>query len=525
MTPIKNTRLDTFNRLASSYIGYRLFLALGLFILVMITHGQLLIDKGNPKLYIFASSFYLILCLVNFITFKFYKKFVRQQIFSYLILDLICITFFLFLSSGPSIAVILLYMVVVLASTMLLSPNKALAITLFSIIAVVYQQFFFSLFDSSRVAFIGTSGLVTLVFISTYALGQIAVKRMNFVESLALDQRQAFLQLQQINQSIIEQVDIGVMVINKDSQIITLNEATRAFLDLSYTAPIANQNLSNIQPTLLHELQKHTKEHARGIFHFYNDDKSIGLSIQYRPIISQQQQFTLLMLESLQKINQQVQQLKLASLGQLSASIAHEIRNPLAAISQANDLLAAEINPDQIVFSEMIQKQCIRINHIIEDTLNMSRQNQTTPELLTLDSWLNTFIHEDLNDVATYLSIEVPDDLTVYFDAHQLRLILINLIRNAIRHGHEHKPNSQVRIYAHQAGELVYIDIIDQGKGVPEVQQKDLFEPFHSTAINGTGLGLYLSKTFCEANHARLRYVAQTQGGCFRIECFASDNG
>ncbi len=522
--PEQINRLDTLQRLGASYTSYRLFLALGLFALLLVSFNDLMIGARHPEFYCAVSSAYALLCIINFLTFKFYPFKLQRQVFIYLIIDLTHLTLILFLSSGPNIAIILLFMVVVLASTMLLSSRQALIITLASIIAVVYQQFFFTIFDGERVSFIGTSSLITLVFLSTYALGQIAVKRLHFVESVAVNQTKAILQLQQINQNIIEQLDTGFVVLSGgQGQIITLNDAARNLLKISEKDLQRSPSLEKLLPELYRQLLIHSLQHFRGIFQFSLDQES-GLSIQYRPITTQQQQLTLLIIESLDRINQQVQQLKLASIGQLSASIAHEIRNPLAAISQANELLEEDIGDDQKVLTQMIQKQCLRINRTIEDTLSMSRQNQTIPELIVFYPWLKEFIAEDLTDIQRFLRLTIEDGTKLCFDPHQLRLVLINLIRNAIRHGHEHQPDSRVDIRAHRAGDMTFIDIIDQGTGVPDQQQNNLFEPFHSTATNGTGLGLYLSKTFCEANHARLKYIPQTQGACFRIECHLMEN-
>lgn len=519
MPSILFNRLETQQRLGSSYTAYRLLLSLGLFAILLVTVQDLIIGARHPFIYAILSCCYVVLCAINFLTFKFYQKKQHLQLFIYLTIDVIHITAMLFLSSGPNIAIVLLYMMVVLAATMLLSPNKALFLTLTSIIAVVYQQFFYSIFDGENISFIGSSALITLVFLSTHFLGKVASKRMQFVEELAVDQRKEILQLQQIHQSIIEQLDTGFMVINDQGTVITFNESAKTLLNIPNDMLYPQQNLHDLCQDFYRELLVHSEQQLRGVFHYACNQDGTGLSIQYRPIATQKQQLTLLIIESLQKINQQVQQLKLASLGQLSASIAHEIRNPLAAISQANELLASTSAEEQRMLSQMIQKQCLRINRIIEDTLAMSKQQKTFAEHIPLQSWLSTFIHEDLTDIADSLYISCEEEISIYFDTEQLRQVLINLIRNAVRHGQAHIPNSLVQIQVKQLGESVHIDIMDQGTGVDLKQQSNLFEPFHTTATNGTGLGLYLSKTLCEANHARLCYIPQPQGACFRIEC------
>ncbi|MCJ8145432.1 ATP-binding protein [Acinetobacter sp. A3.8] len=513
-------KLETLKRLGASYTGYRLFLALGLLAILLVSMNDLIIGARHPKAYLVLSIAYVLICGMNFLTFRYKQKYLSQQLFVYLIIDYLHLSAILYLSTGPNIAIVLLFMMLVLAAVMLLSARKALIITLLSVIAVVYQQFFYSIFGDGNVAFFGTSSLITLVFLSTYAIARIGIRRLKFIESVATTQRSAIFQLQQINQNIIEQLETGFMVLDQQGMIISINRSAENLLQLPNDMLLRSKDLHHIDEKLLQEILRHKAQNYKGTF-IYTADIGVELNIHYRPIITrnQTQQLTLFTIESMDKINQQVQRLKLASLGQLSASIAHEIRNPLSAISQANELLEDDIDDDLKSLTEMIDKQCKRINRIIEDTLNMSRQNQTVSEDIDLYPWLRSFIREDLMDVQKHLRLTIEAKTEIHFDPHQLRLVLINLIRNAIRHGHQHIPNSRIDIKAHRLGDYTMIDVIDQGTGVSSAQLQNLFEPFHSTAVNGTGLGLYLSKTFCEANHAHLKYIPQTQGACFRIEC------
>lgn len=510
---------ETLYRLGTNYVGYRLFLACGLFLIFFTTQETLISNNVHPLVYTGLNVLYVVLCIASFLLLKFYKERLQTQFFIYLIIDIVYLTLVLFISAGPNIITILLYMIVVLAATMLLSPRKALGLTLLSILAVVYQQFFLSLYNVESISFYGASALITLIFIATHALGQIAIKRMQVVENIANDQHTTIVQLQHIHQSIIEQLDTGFMVIDQQGLIISLNKAARQYLALPSTPPEYQQNLAFAQPELYQAILKKCSDQGRGIFQFFLQDLPDGLSIEYRPIALQQQQFTLLMIESLNRLNQHAQQARLASLGQLSASIAHEIRNPLAAISQANELLAFDEYEEQKQLTKMIHNQCSRINHIIEDTLNMSKQKQTMLEHIDFHTWFKVFVQDDLSDIRQFLVFDAPPALTLFFDPHHLRLVLINLIRNAIRHGHALQPTSMINIKAHHIEGRVCIDVIDQGAGISTQQQKKLFEPFQSTAVSGTGLGLYLSKIFCENNHAQLKYIPQTQGACFRVEC------
>ena len=224
-----------------------------------------------------------------------------------------------------------------------------------------------------------------------------------------------------------------------------------------------------------------------------------------------------MILKDAQKLTQQVQQLKLAALGQLSASIAHEIRNPLAAIVQANELLKGSDIHQQDMLSRMISKQAKRIDSIIQDTLGMARNKPTEPQIIQLTEFFETLLNEDLADVKSKIQLSLPENVAILFDEKQLRQVLINLIRNAIRHNAPEAEYIEVNIHLNDG--RTRIDVIDFGTGVAKRDISQLFKPFFSTEIKGTGLGLYLSHSFCEANHAKLNYIEQQQGACFRIEC------
>jgi two-component system sensor histidine kinase PilS (NtrC family) len=520
-----NTRYlaeETLERLGSAYAHYRLLLASGLFVMSLVTPYGIFGDANRADFYLVLCMAYLMICCLSTFAFRYYKKALQQQLYLSLNLDVLFLILLLYLSTGPDIVTTLLFVVVVLAANMLLNSKQAFSLTLLSIIAVVYHQFFLSILYSQHNSYLGSSSLITLVFLATHALGQIGVKRLHLVEGIAFSQRSALIQLQHIHQMIIEQLQTGFLVLDAQCKIISFNEAAWTLLSLPIHKSDHQPQLAQIMPDLAVLLQQKSLLRQRGVFEFQPHPAAEKLSIQYQPITSNHQQLRLLIIESLLKIDQQVQQLKLASLGQLSASIAHEIRNPLAAISQANELLHDEVSDTQQLLTQMISRQSQRINHIIEDTLSMSRQNPTQAETIQLYPWLKNFIQEDLSDIKHYILLLIEDKLTISFDPNQLGLVLINLVRNAIRHGHEKTPESQITISAHQYGDSIFVDVIDQGHGVSKQQELNLFEPFYSTATHGTGLGLYLSKALCEANHARLKYIASLEGGCFRIECLAN---
>ncbi|MGP4952922.1 sensor histidine kinase, partial [Psychrobacter sp. T6-1] len=221
------------------------------------------------------------------------------------------------------------------------------------------------------------------------------------------------------------------------------------------------------------------------------------------------------------------------SLGQLTASIAHEIRNPLATISQASELLMEDTleaeNESELSASvannhelyKMIFTQTKRVNRIIEDILKLSRQQSAAQQAIALAGWIPEFIENYFKEHDVFLSIQ--DQPMIQFDPHQLEQVLINLINNGLRYSSYSHPHAYVKIEIYYINNEIAIDILDDGAGVDLADIEQLFNPFFTTDTSGTGLGLYLSQAFCEANQARLTYVPEHEKTCFRLIAPAID--
>ena len=235
--------------------------------------------------------------------------------------------------------------------------------------------------------------------------------------------------------------------------------------------------------------------------------------------------FSLIFIEDATQITQRFQQVKLASLGRLTASIAHEIRNPLAAINHAGQLLE-ETSKDaaDTKLTRIINTQVIRLNGIVENVLQLSRQQRGTPEEVNLYQWLLHFREEfiatnELLEQQLQIKI-IPDDIAILFDVSQLHQVLWNLCSNAINHSDKQRRDIMIDINGkiNADTQQPYIDISDNGPGINEKTQIHIFEPFFTTSAEGTGLGLYITKEVIESNRAKIRYKSPDTGGtCFRI--------
>jgi two-component system, NtrC family, sensor histidine kinase PilS len=508
---------QTIYRLGTLYSGYRLVIAFCLIIIFIITLENQPIHYEYPSLYFYSIAAFTIIAALQMMLLKFYPHGVAQQFIGFFVVDIPFLSILVFALNGPNLAISILFVIAVFTANFLLSKNKALFITLVSVIAIIYQQFLGSYFDFSNLNNISNSALLAFLFFMVYGIGQIAINRFQVLESLNTYQSLELFKLQNINRYILEQIEVGYLVLDEKCKIIVSNPAACLLLGISPLYAHEQYHLSNFQPDL-YDILKDAMFRDGERFQFESQQSSYTVDIRVQKLIVPHQALTLLVLEDAQKINQKVQQLKLAALGQLSASIAHEIRNPLAAIAQANDLFITSDEQQQTVLHSMIVKQTSRINNIIKDTLDMAKNKKTHASKIDLSIFLDDLILHDVSDSQWKIKTEIEKSLFIYFDDSQLRQVLINLIRNALRHNDENAEYVLVKAYKNETH--ICIDVIDYGKGVTKQDLSQLFQPFFSTEINGTGLGLYLSQTICEANQAKLIYVEQKQqGACFRIEC------
>ncbi|MBF2719462.1 HAMP domain-containing histidine kinase [Psychrobacter sp. NG254] len=504
-------------------------------------------------------SFYVLLSLILLGLFYVVRTQMRRQLAVGLVLDVIILSLLLYTAGAPDLQLTMLYMVVVAASFMLLHSSQALVITLLAIIFVIYQQFFYAIANSMSLNNLGDALLMSASFLAVGGLSWSISQRLVQLEKVAANHAKEVERLNVINQEVITQMVNGVIVIDRH-HIVLANLAAHQLLSISLSPLRATRStfnnaddvLDDTQSTLLsHFEQQLTQQHSQ-LFKaclsvatgqsrtFTYDVPAIAnasifgkLRVQIIPLKDDSK---LILLEDLRREQASAQQLKLASLGQLTASIAHEIRNPLAAISQASQLLMEDIvqadvqstTDDGLLASsmsvdlagnhelyEMIFSQTKRVNRIIEDILKLSRQQTATQQSIVLAQWLPEFLDNHFQGHDIFLRVKTQP--TISFDTHQLEQILINLINNGLRYSSYAHPHAYVEMDIYCADNDVIIDVLDNGHGVSEADLPYLFDPFFTTDKAGTGLGLYLSQAFCEANQARLLYIPEHPKSCFRL--------
>jgi two-component system sensor histidine kinase PilS (NtrC family) len=232
-----------------------------------------------------------------------------------------------------------------------------------------------------------------------------------------------------------------------------------------------------------------------------------------------------LVLEDLSQAEQAAQRLKLAALGRLTANIAHEIRNPLSAISHAAQLLREDTHdPAQTKLTSIIENNTRRLDRLVEEVLTLNRRDRLNPgdyDAAMLAALIDELRHTE-EIPADAVIVSMPDTLRFQFDPDHLRQIVWNLLRNAWRFSR--KQAGSLRFSARMLGDnSIQFDIEDDGPGLSAEHHSKLFEPFFTTDAQGTGLGLFLARELAEANHATLAYVPNAGGARFRLSLRGSE--
>lgn len=336
-------------------------------------------------------------------------------------------------------------------------------------------------------------------------------------ESLARLREKELAGMQRLNEYIVERLHYGILFIAQ-GKIKLINSAAREFLQITDTE--REIELADCSPALY---EKYT--------HFLSDSNlstNAAQAILEEPYVqvhffqagAADKTAVVIILEDLRDLSQQAQQLKLASLGRFSASIAHELRNPLGVISHAIQLLGEEesLNEEDKRLKELIINNCHRMDGVIKNVLQISRRQQSKPEPIEINSFLKEFKNDYCltNQCSIHLNV-LKNKKKFIFDKSQLEQILVILCDNAIQHGLNEKGKATITITVRQQGSEFIISVCDEGPGVPSTIRNSIFDPFFSTMRTGNGMGLFIAKDLCEINQARLSLGDSPKGCCFLI--------
>ncbi|MBD2859491.1 hypothetical protein IB286_10790 [Spongiibacter sp. KMU-158] len=503
------------------YAIFRLFLAFSLIMAFMLARDLALLGAQLPEVYSLVNSAYLafaFIMLVRHLIQRGEKS--ENQTFIELFIDVGCLMLMSYCSSRDDSGLPMLLIVTVSAASVTLSARLALTIAALASISVISETLTNVLYNQTNPQNFVLAGSLGIAYFTTTVVIRYLNHRINKAQIQADLQASAVRKLSQINQQIVQRMQTGILVMNRSGTLRLYNDAAAELLNLPAKANPATLRAPKELTELINKGQR--RSHILSIKNTQGE-----LHVNWTRLTQQDgEEDYLLYLENLSKISQRAQNLKLASLGRFTASIAHEIRNPLAAISHAAQLLDENEDLGQLDrrFIAIIQNHVDRMNDIIKNILELSRGRPPEPEALSLQVWLQDFINDWLahhnSDVEFSLNWDKDHEHPVNIDPSQLHQVLSNITENGIRHGNSDGQTAQIGFYiSRQAiSDATILDIMDNGPGIAPEDEDKIFEPFYTTQAQGNGLGLYLSRELCLANQIQISYRRGPEGeSCFRL--------
>jgi two-component system sensor histidine kinase PilS (NtrC family) len=437
--------------------------------------------------------------------------------------DIGFIVMLMYASGGVKSGLGLLLVVAIAGASLISQGRLALFYAAMASIALLLEQTWQWLMWEEQYGDYSHAVMLGLSCFATAWLAHAFAKRTRQSEELASRRGVDLQNLAQINQLVIRDMLDGVVVVDDHQRLRHYNKRAETLLGVA-GADWREAALSRFAPEVakLHaEWMRSEQNTLRGDYRFSVNGKELRL--RFLPVSPDRSGGTVIFIEDWSRVRTHARQLKLASLGRLTANIAHEIRNPLSAISHASQLLQEEENSDPASrrLLQIIDDNALRLDHMVQDILQLSRRDKAHQELLHLGAFLQEF-HEQFCqvekiDLGQFVLELEPDDMPVMFDRRHLHQVLWNLCRNGWRHGRKQAASLVLRLRAGTRMSEAEIEIADDGPGVSDEIRPYLFEPFFTTEANGTGLGLYVARELCEANGAGLDYVESRRGARFGI--------
>lgn len=517
------------------YNGIRLAIATFVVIAALVAPRATLWATPLQPALVWLGSIYLVLSLVWYVTIALRRPGILWQIHSQLGLDMAFIAALVYASGGLGSGLGTLLLAPVAVAGLTLSTRMAVLYAAVASIILLGEQFWRYLLDTGSPLWTQAAVLGVMAFIAALGTSFLA-RRVQETEALAERRRQDLQTMARLNEIVIRNMQSGIVVIDRDQHIRLLNaEAANLLLDKP-EADVTGRPLRFVSPAL-GECAAHWLAGDHSARTIAAAGQATDITPHFTPLGHGGRVGTLIVLEDLSQIRQRMQEMKLAALGRLTASIAHEIRNPLAAMTQASQLLAeaGDGNDDgtgeKRRLTDMILRQGQRINGIVENVLQLSRQPAARHGELALADWLPEAIEryrEECSLPRPEIELRFHTEHTrVPVDPAHLTQVLWNLFDNARQHGADAQGSATIRIEVGHfgPGRQVHLDVLDSGPGIAQNPEADIFEPFFTTSHRGTGLGLFISRELCEFNGATLSVVHQDgPGACFRIS-FATRSG
>jgi len=518
-------------------LGWRVLITLNAFRLLISTALLLLFAIGSeprffgdtqPTLFAASVAGYIVFAILSAISLR--QRWVTKNALAttQVIVDIGAITMLMHASGGIASGLGGLLIIFIGAASLVIPTIVSATLAAFATFAILGEQLYTQLTSLSITPNYPAAGILSGVIFAIALAAQPLARRIRATEALARQFGVDLQNLSELNEYIVQHLRESIVVLDRNDSIRLINSSASQLLGAVGAPPDAP--LASTSAPLADYIQRWRSDlslQSHPELTLITEGDNVRITAHLAPLGKDGQRAgpILVFLEDVSHMNARVQQSKLASLGRLSASIAHEIRNPVGAMSHAAQLLGESpgLGEDDMRLTEIIQTHSSRVSHIIDNVLQLSRRDSSRPETLLLKPWLEEFGDEfartlELQEGELTLG-ELPDALEVRMDRSHLRQVLWNLCDNAVKYASE-TGGIMVEI---QGGRMQgqgrpYIEVLDCGLGVDKTTADKIFEPFFTARSGGTGLGLYISRELCELNRSTLLYLDRPGGGSiFRI--------
>lgn len=507
---------------------FRMLISAGLLVLFFTGEAPHVFGDQFPALFTATASGYLVFAVVSAISLRQRWAPVNVQGVTQLLVDIAAVVVLIHTSGGIGSGLGGLLVVFIGAGSLVLPMQFPAVLGAIATFAILGEQAFTNLTGNNEAVNYPAAGLLSAIIFSMSLAVRPLNRRIQESEALARQRGVDLQNLAELNEYIVQHLRESIVVIDSNDQVRLSNGSAARLLGVREFA--RGRTLAGVSEPLSDYIRRWREDpdlSSHPEFTLISEGTNARITAHLAPLGrgGKRDGPILIFLEDSSLMNARVQQSKLASLGRLSASIAHEIRNPVGAMSHAAQLLgeAPGLTTDDRRLTDIIQTHSGRVSHIIDNVLQLSRRDLGRPERLALKSWLEDFAHEFTRTLelqeGELAIVAIPETLEVRMDRTHLRQILWNLCDNAVKYASE-AGGILVEI---EAGRLEghgrpYLEVRDHGLGVDPATADQIFEPFFTARSGGTGLGLYISRELCELNRATLLYLDRSSGGSiFRI--------
>lgn len=457
---------------------------------------------------------YFAATLVAYLLSRYWQQHFNLQLSLQVMLDVLVISTLIFIAGGVSSGLGLVLLISLAAASLVGQGRLVLFYAALATLATLLFQSFGILnrgFDSGSIV---QAGFLSAAYFATAILAWFLGQRIMINEELARRRGIALDNQIRINQRVVERMQDGVLIVGPDGCIVRHNPMAARLLGL----PSSAGKLADNAPTLAAALAQWQAGGSDSVQ--FSGTGNAELAARFESTASSEGD-VLIFVEDIGRIREQAKQMKLAALGRLTASIAHEIRNPLSAISHASELLKEERRGEiHERLLRIIGDNTARLDRIVGEVLELGRQKQAQVEPIELREFIGNFAVESLaneNLPASTIVLDVPPGLCLCFDRAHFHQVMWNLLGNALRHASRGPGSVRISVVEDRLRARLEVHVVDDGPGVPPVLRDQIFEPFFTTHTLGTGLGLFISRELCIANGGALLLQTDAQCGHFIV--------